>query len=280
MRFTTVLTSVVLFTSLVLGTCSQAKAADTNITTQRAVIEEDYQMYIKASGVANSDALFAKYTAERKLYLTGKTSSAVQTTDQSNSSEFTTQRAVIEEDYQMYIKASGVANSDALFAKYTAERKAFLAGKTATTVQAIVQSNGSVNEEMKIKSYSDYDYNLYVKATGGVSNDTVHIRFNKERNAYLGINTNTVVPKSTIVETKPAKVETVEEPEVLPTVSAPVVATPKVVPTPKPKVTNKVTKPSKVIVKPAATKSSVVKAKSNAKKSNGNIKMIKIIYFK
>jgi hypothetical protein len=279
MRFTTVLTSVVLFTSVVLGTCSQAKAADTNITTQRAVMEEDYQMYIKASGVANSDALFAKYTAERKLYLTGKTSSTVQTTVQSNSSEFTTQRAVIEEDYQMYIKASGVANSDALHAKYTAERKLYLTGKTPVSTQATVQSIQN-NEEMKIKSYSDYDYNLYVKATGGVSNDSVHIRFNKERNAYLGINTNTVVPKSTIVETKPAKVETVEEPEVLPTVSAPVVATPKVVPTPKPKVTNKVTKPSKVIVKPAATKSSAVKAKTNTNKGNGNIKMIKIIYFK
>jgi hypothetical protein len=100
-------------------------------------------------------------------------------------SDVTTQRAVAEEDYKMYIEASGVANSDALHAKYTAERKAFLAGKTATTVQAIVQSNGSVNEEMKIKSFKDYDYNLYVKATGGISNDTVHTRFNQERNEFL-----------------------------------------------------------------------------------------------
>jgi hypothetical protein len=231
-------------------------------------------MYIEASGVANSDALHAKYTAERKLYLTGKTPVSTQVTVQYNSSEFTTQRAVMEEDYQMYIKASGVANSDALHAKYTAERKLYLTGKTPVSTQATVQSIQN-NEELKIQSYKDYDYNLYLRATGLVSNDSVHIRFNKERNAYLGIKSKTVVPSTSQVD------ETEEKPENKPTVATPVVVqSPKVVPTPKPKVTNKVTKPSKVIVKPAATKSSAVKAKTNTNKGNGNIKMIKIIYFK
>jgi hypothetical protein len=130
-------------------------------------------------------------------------------------SDVTTQRAVAEEDYKMYIEASGVANSDALHTKYTAERKAFLAGKTATTVQAIVQSNGSVNEEMKLQSYKDYDYNMYVRATGGVSNDSIHIRFNKERNEYLAGNSTLSTPTSApavIVNTTQPNVQSVTSP--------------------------------------------------------------------
>jgi uncharacterized protein YqiB (DUF1249 family) len=41
------------------------------------------------------------------------------------------------------------------------------------------------DEEMRINSFLANDYLMYVDATGGVSNDPVHIRFNKERNAYL-----------------------------------------------------------------------------------------------
>jgi hypothetical protein len=149
MRISTVLTSAALLVSLFVGTCTQAYAG-TEVTIQRAVIEEDYNMYIQASGVANSDALHAKYTSERKAYLAGQSTQFTQTT---------------------------------------------------------VQSTTTVDEALKIQSYKDYDYLMYVKATGGVSNDTVHIRFNKERNEYLAgsnsANTTTTTQTTTVPATQP-----------------------------------------------------------------------------
>jgi hypothetical protein len=214
MRISTALTSVLLLTSLVLGTCSQAKA-DSTETTQRAVAEEDYNMYVRASGGA----------------------------------------------------PIGVPANDALHDKFMLERKVYLGGKTLPTVQTTVITTPN-NDEMKIQSFKDYDYNMYVRATGGFSNPEVHTRFNTERNVYLGIKKpNTVVPVATPVD------ETEVKPEVKPTVSTPAVE-------PKPVVNvNKVTKPSKRIATPTPKKKVKVVAPVT-KNGKGNVKMIKIIYFK
>jgi hypothetical protein len=62
---------------------------------------------------------------------------------------------------------------------------------------------------MKIRSYVENDYNLYVAATGGTSSDEVHIRFNTERNAYLKANVKTTPAVQALSAEDEVKVETV-----------------------------------------------------------------------
>jgi hypothetical protein len=116
--------------------------------------------------------------------------------------------AIKSDDYKMYIEAMGCPNSDELFAQYKKERAAYTANPSSTSPTVVTTAT---NEEMKIASYKGNDYNLYVKANNGISNDDVHIQFNKERNAYLGIagsvtpNPASVEPATQTTQAKPQK---------------------------------------------------------------------------
>jgi hypothetical protein len=114
--------------------------------------------------------------------------------------------AVKGEDYKLYIEAMGGVNSDALFAEYKKERAAYTANPTTVPTPVTPVTTTATNEELKIQSFKDYDYNMYVRATGGVSNDSVHIKFNKERNAYLGTTTPTTTgaPTTEVKTQKPS----------------------------------------------------------------------------
>jgi hypothetical protein len=89
-------------------------------------------------------------------------------------------------DYNMYVAATGGTSNDAVHVQFNKERNAYLADNQTVPASVETTTSGTTDEAMKIRSYMDNDYNMYVKATGGVSNDEVHVRFNKERNAYLG----------------------------------------------------------------------------------------------
>jgi hypothetical protein len=144
--------------------------------------ENDYNMYVAATGETSNDALHIRFNKERNAYLSGNTPIEPATVTPVTSNNKVIQ-SYKENDYNMYVAATGETSNDALHIRFNKERNAYLGG---TPVQPNTETPAtSTDEAMKIRSYTDYDYNMYVKATGGVSNDEVHIRFNAERNAYL-----------------------------------------------------------------------------------------------
>jgi hypothetical protein len=235
MRISNVLVSAILLATVIIGNGQMAQAADQAMCTN-AVAQEDYDMYVKGSGLPNSDELFAKYNTERKAYLAGKTTQAVTPTSNDEAMKIASYK---ENDYSLYVKATGGTSNDEVHIRFNTERNAFL-GKVLETVKPAVTTS---NEDMKIQSFKENDYLLYVKATGGVSNDEVHVRFNTERNAYLGNTTPTPPTVEPTVQTKPAV---------------------------------KPNKPSRrVMVKPVRN----TEDRMNRPSGRGKIKMIKIIYF-
>jgi deoxyribose-phosphate aldolase len=172
-----------------------------------AVKGEDYKMYIEAMGGVNSDELFAQYKKERAAYMANPSSATPTVVSTATATNEEMKIASYKEnDYNLYVKATGGISNDAVHIKFNQERNTYLGTANTVTVPSVTPT--ATNEEMKIASYKENDYNLYVKATGGISNDAVHIKFNQERNTYLGtagsVTPTSVEPTTQVKPQKPS----------------------------------------------------------------------------
>jgi hypothetical protein len=190
-------------TTAIVAPSAHAQAVNTQVTSNSSetkilsFTDNDYKMYLRVTGLPDNDTTHVQFNTERNAYLSGNTSTPTPPPTTTTpvvtipaSSGETKILSYTDYDYKMYLRVTGLPDNDTTHVQFNTERNAYLSGKTSTPPTTTPVASG----ETKILSYTDYDYKMYLRVTGLPDNDTTHVQFNTERNAYLSGKTSTPTP--------------------------------------------------------------------------------------